>query len=67
MQELRTTSRRDHGRVRRLSQLQWITNAYLLTLGVTLILAGKLGDRYGRRLMFLVGVVGFGLASGGSA
>lgn len=48
-----------------LSQLQWITNAYLLTLGVTLILAGKLGDRFGRRLMFLIGVVGFGLASAG--
>src|SRR6201996_7165925 len=46
-----------------LSQLQWITNAYLLTLGVTLILAGKLGDRFGRRLMFLIGVVGFGCAS----
>jgi EmrB/QacA subfamily drug resistance transporter len=48
-----------------LSQLQWITNAYLLTLGVTLILAGKLGDRFGRRLMFLIGVVGFGVASAG--
>jgi len=48
-----------------LSQLQWITNAYLLTLGVTLILAGKLGDRFGRRRMFLIGVVGFGLASAG--
>jgi EmrB/QacA subfamily drug resistance transporter len=48
-----------------LSQLQWITNAYLLTLGVTLILAGKLGDRYGRRRMFLIGVVGFGLSSAG--
>jgi EmrB/QacA subfamily drug resistance transporter len=48
-----------------LSQLQWITNAYLLTLGVTLILAGKLGDRFGRRLMFLIGVVGFALASAG--
>jgi EmrB/QacA subfamily drug resistance transporter len=48
-----------------LSQLQWITNAYLLTLGVTLILAGKLGDRFGRRKMFLLGVVGFALASAG--
>jgi EmrB/QacA subfamily drug resistance transporter len=48
-----------------LSQLQWITNAYLLTLGVTLILAGKLGDRFGRRLMFLISVVGFGVASAG--
>jgi EmrB/QacA subfamily drug resistance transporter len=48
-----------------LSQLQWITNAYLLTLGVTLIVAGKLGDRFGRRLMFLIGVVGFAVASAG--
>ncbi|HVW45596.1 MAG TPA: MFS transporter [Solirubrobacterales bacterium] len=46
-----------------LSDLQWITNAYLLTLGVLLIPAGKLGDRYGRRLIFLVGVTGFALAS----
>lgn len=46
-----------------LSELQWITNAYLLTLGVLLIPAGKLGDRYGRRLMFLTGVVGFGVSS----
>ncbi|MGE4123271.1 MAG: MFS transporter, partial [Solirubrobacterales bacterium] len=46
-----------------LSELQWITNAYLLALGVLLIPAGKLGDRYGRRLVFLIGVAGFGLAS----
>lgn len=46
-----------------LSELQWITNAYLLTLGVLLIPAGKLGDRYGRRLMFLIGVAGFGASS----
>ena len=48
-----------------LSQLQWITNAYLLALGVLLILAGKLGDRFGRRRVFLIGVVGFGIASAG--
>jgi EmrB/QacA subfamily drug resistance transporter len=48
-----------------LSELQWITNAYLLTLGILLIPAGKLGDRFGRRKMFLVGVVGFGVASVG--
>jgi EmrB/QacA subfamily drug resistance transporter len=48
-----------------LAQLQWITDAYLLTLGVTLILAGKLGDCFGRRRMFLIGVVGFGVASAG--
>jgi EmrB/QacA subfamily drug resistance transporter len=48
-----------------LSELQWITNSYLLALGVLLILAGKLGDRFGRRRVFLIGVVGFGLSSVG--
>lgn len=46
-----------------LSDLQWITNSYLLVLGVALIPMGMLGDRLGRRLMFLVGIAGFGLAS----
>lgn len=46
-----------------LAGLQWVTNAYLLALAVLLIPAGKLGDRYGRRLLFLIGVVGFALAS----
>jgi EmrB/QacA subfamily drug resistance transporter len=46
-----------------LSDLQWVTNGYLLALAVLLIPAGKLGDRYGRRGAFLVGVTGFALAS----
>lgn len=46
-----------------LSGLQWVTNGYLLALAVLLIPAGKLGDRYGRRLMFLAGVVLFALTS----
>ena len=46
-----------------LADLQWVTNAYLLALAVLLIPAGKLGDRYGRRAMFLTGVVGFALTS----
>jgi len=46
-----------------LAQLQWVTNAYLLVLAVGLIFGGKLGDRYGRRAMFLTGVVGFALSS----
>ncbi len=50
-----------------LADLQWITNAYLLALAVVLIPGGKLGDRYGRRLIFLIGVVGFTLASVGVA
>ncbi|MFI5551921.1 MFS transporter [Streptomyces sp. NPDC051738] len=43
--------------------LQWVTNSYLLALAAALILGGKLGDRFGRRTFYLVGVVGFTLAS----
>lgn len=50
-----------------LADLQWITNAYLLALAVVLIPGGKLGDRYGRRLVFLIGVTGFALSSLGVA
>ena len=46
-----------------LSDLQWITNAYLLALAVLLVPMGNLGDRLGRRRVFLAGVVGFALAS----
>ncbi|MEU2223500.1 MFS transporter [Streptomyces sp. NPDC018347] len=45
------------------AQLQWVTNAYLLALAATLILGGKLGDRFGRRTFYLVGVAGFALSS----
>ncbi len=47
-----------------LADVQWITNGYLLALAVSLITAGKLGDRFGHRQTFLIGVVGFALASG---
>jgi EmrB/QacA subfamily drug resistance transporter len=43
--------------------LQWVTNSYLLALAAALILGGKLGDRFGRRTVYLVGVAGFTLAS----
>ena len=43
--------------------LQWILNGYLLSLAALVLVAGSLGDRYGRRRVFLVGVVWFGLAS----
>jgi EmrB/QacA subfamily drug resistance transporter len=43
--------------------LQWVSTAYTLTLAGLLLLAGTLGDRYGRRRVFVVGVVWFGLAS----
>ncbi|QIJ60883.1 MFS transporter [Streptomyces sp. JB150] len=45
------------------AELQWVTNAYLLALAATLILGGKLGDRFGRRAYYLVGVAGFTLTS----
>ncbi|WP_407698723.1 MFS transporter [Streptomyces fagopyri] len=46
------------------AEVQWITNGYFLALAVTLITAGKLGDRFGHRQTFLIGVVGFAAASG---
>ncbi|MER6129496.1 MFS transporter [Streptomyces sp. NPDC001795] len=46
------------------AQVQWITNGYFLALAVSLITAGKLGDRFGHRQTFLIGVVGFATASG---
>ncbi|MGW7818083.1 MFS transporter [Streptomyces puniciscabiei] len=46
------------------AQVQWITNGYFLALAVALITAGKLGDRFGHRQTFLIGVTGFATASG---
>src|SRR4051794_19199082 len=43
--------------------LQWVVNAYTLTLAGLLLLGGTLGDRYGRRKVFVVGTVWFALAS----
>jgi EmrB/QacA subfamily drug resistance transporter len=43
--------------------LQWTINAYTLTLAALILLGGSLGDRLGRRRIFLVGVVWFALAS----
>jgi EmrB/QacA subfamily drug resistance transporter len=45
------------------AQVQWITNGYLLALAVSLITAGKLGDRFGHRQTFLIGIAGFAIAS----
>ncbi|MGW4545845.1 MFS transporter [Streptomyces violaceorubidus] len=47
-----------------LADVQWITNAYFLALAVALITAGKLGDRFGHRQTFLIGVAGFAASSG---
>ena len=43
--------------------LTWVMNAYLIAFGGLLLLAGKLGDRLGRRRVFLIGLVVFALAS----
>lgn len=45
------------------ADLQWTVNAYALTLASFLLLGGSLGDRFGRRRVFLVGVVWFAVAS----
>jgi EmrB/QacA subfamily drug resistance transporter len=42
---------------------QWIINSYLLTLGSLILVGGSLGDLYGERRIFAIGVSGFGLAS----
>src|SRR5918997_2068793 len=42
---------------------QWVSNAYLLTLGSLILVAGSLGDLYGERRVFSIGVGGFGLVS----
>jgi EmrB/QacA subfamily drug resistance transporter len=42
---------------------QWVVNAYLLTLGSLILLGGSLGDVYGERKVFALGVAGFGLTS----
>jgi EmrB/QacA subfamily drug resistance transporter len=47
--------------------LQWTIDAYVLTFAVLILLGGKLGDRYGRKRMFLVGLGIFTLASAACA
>jgi EmrB/QacA subfamily drug resistance transporter len=42
---------------------QWVTNAYLLTLGSLILLGGSLGDIFGERRVFALGVGGFGVCS----
>jgi EmrB/QacA subfamily drug resistance transporter len=46
-----------------LSALEWTVNAYTLTFAVLMVTGGRLGDIFGRRKMFLFGVVVFGLSS----
>ena len=42
---------------------QWVSNAYLLTLGSLILVGGSLGDLYGERRIFTLGVTGFGVVS----
>jgi EmrB/QacA subfamily drug resistance transporter len=50
-----------------MSQLQWMIDAYVLLFAGLLLAAGALGDRFGRRLVMLIGLVIFGLGSAASA
>jgi hypothetical protein len=45
------------------SVLQWVLDGYLLSLSALLLLGGALGDRYGRRRVFGIGLVVFTVAS----
>jgi len=46
-----------------MSELQWMINAYLLAFVALLLTMGTLGDRYGRKRMFQIGLIAFGLSS----
>ncbi len=46
-----------------LATLQWVVTAYTLTLAGLLLFAGALGDKYGRKRLFVIGVVWFAVAS----
>jgi EmrB/QacA subfamily drug resistance transporter len=46
-----------------LAAQQWVVNGYLLTLGSLILIGGSLGDLFGERRVFAIGVGGFGLAS----
>ena len=43
--------------------VQWVLNGYLLVMSVLVVTAGRLGDIYGRRLVFLIGMAVFGAGS----
>ena len=46
-----------------LAAQQWITSAYMLTLGALILVAGSLSDIFGRKRILLWGIIGFGVAS----
>src|SRR5450755_3664900 len=45
------------------SLIKWLGASYALAMGVLLVVGGRLGDRYGKRRMFLTGIAGFTVAS----
>src|ERR671922_1156288 len=45
------------------ASLEWVVNAYFLTFAVLMLSGGKLADRYGRRRIFIAGLVVFTLSS----
>jgi len=45
------------------SLIKWLGASYALALGVLLVVGGRLGDRFGKRRLFLIGIAGFTLAS----
>ncbi|MFJ8941828.1 MFS transporter [Streptomyces sp. NPDC102395] len=49
------------------AQVQWTSTGYLVAVASLLVFAGRLGDRYGHRRAFAVGMLGFGAASAGIA
>jgi EmrB/QacA subfamily drug resistance transporter len=57
---LPSIGREFHGGV---GTLQWVVTGYALTLAAFLLLGGALGDRYGRRRLFSIGVIWFAIAS----
>jgi MFS family permease len=49
------------------AQVQWTSTGYLLAVAALLVIAGRLGDRYGHTRLLLAGVLGFGATSAGIA
>src|SRR5690348_16629931 len=45
------------------TQLEWVVSGYMLAFAAALIIAGNLGDKFGRKRVFLIGAALFGLAS----